>query len=163
MDLSFQGKSIYEKLAQIETERANLRIQERYYNYIINNFKTNKDMSGVVPPSSMNVADPIMNQLITDLLALNSQRSGILSNNSNRNLFMGQIENKIKLQKQTIIENVTNNLNTLNLSLNELNYRSDKLSNEISQLPRTELNMVGLQRKFNLSDVIYTYLASKKI
>jgi capsular exopolysaccharide synthesis family protein len=66
------------------------------------------------------------------------------------------------VQKQTIIETVTNNLNTLSLSLNELNYRADKLSMEISQLPKTELNMVGLQRKFDLSDVIYTYLLQKR-
>lgn len=162
MDLSFQGKSIYDKLAQIETERATLQIQQRYYNYIINNFKTSKDMSGVVPPSSMNVQDPIMNQLITELLALYSQRSGILSNNTEKNLFLGQIDNKIKIQKQTIIENVTNNLNTLSLSLNELNYRSDKLSKEITELPKTELNMVSMQRKFNLNDVIYTFLLQKR-
>ena len=162
MDLSFQGKSLYGNLEQIETERANLQIQERYYNYIINNFKTSTDMSGVVPPSAMNVADPIMNQLISQLLLLYSERSGISSNNIEKNLFLGQIDNKIKLQKQTIIETVTNNLNTLSLSLNELNYRADKLSREISQLPRTELNMVGLQRKFDLSDVIYTYLLQKR-
>jgi len=162
MDLSFQGKSLYEKMAQIETERANLQIQVRYYNYIINNFKTNNDMSGVVPPSSMSVADPIMSQLITDLTALYTQRSGIRSNNSDRNLFMGQIENKIKIQRQLIIENATNNLGTLALNLNELNYRSNRLANEISQLPKTELNMVGLQRKYDLSDVIYTYLLQKK-
>jgi len=114
MDLSFQGKSLYDKLAQIETERANLQIQVRYYNYIITNFKANRDMSGVVPPSSMNVADPIMNQLISDLLTLYSQRSG-LSNSSDKNLYMGQIDNKIKMQKAAIIENVTNNLATLNL------------------------------------------------
>lgn len=162
MDLSFQGKSISDKLSQIETERANLQIQQRYYNYIINNFKTTNDMSGVSPPSSMNVSDPIMNQLITDLQALYSQRSGILSNNREKNLFIAQIENKIKTQKQAIIENVTNNLNTLSLSLNALNYRYDKLSNEISQLPKTELNMVGMQRKFNLNDVMYTYLLQKK-
>ena len=162
MDLSFQGKSLYEKLEQIETERANLQIQERYYNYIINNFKSSNDMSGVVPPSAMNVADPIMNQLISQLLLLYSQRSGISSNNAEKNLFLGQIDKKIKVQKQTIIETVTNNLNTLSLSLNELNYRADKLSREISQLPKTELNMVGLQRKFDLSDVIYTYLLQKR-
>jgi capsular exopolysaccharide synthesis family protein len=162
MDLSFQGKSLYDKQTQIETERANLQAQVRYYNYIINNFKTNSDMSSVVPPSSMNVADPIMNQLITELHSLYSQRSAIRSNNSNKNLFMGQIEDKIKTQKQAIIENVTNNLNTLTLSLNELNYRSDKLTGELAQLPRTELNMVGLQRKFDLSDVIYTYLLQKR-
>lgn len=162
MDLSFQGKSLYDKLEQIETERANLQIQERYFNYIINNFKSSNDMSGVVPPSAMNVVDPIMNQLISQLLLLYSQRSGISSNNAEKNLFLGQIDKKIKEQKQIIIETVTNNLNTLTLSLNELNYRADKLSREISQLPRTELNMVGLQRKFNLSDVIYTYLLQKR-
>ena len=162
MDLSFQGKSLYDKLAQIETERANLQIQQRYYNYIINNFKTNSDMSGVAPPSANNVADPIMNLLITDLHALYAQRSGISSNNSERNLFMGQIENKIKMQKQAIIENVTNNLATIVISLNELNYRSDKLARDISQLPKTELNMVGMERKFNLNNVLYTFLLQKR-
>lgn len=162
MDLSFQGKSLYDKLEQIETERANLQVQVRYYNYILNNFKTNKDMSGVVPPSSMNVADPIMQQLITELMTLYSQRAAVIGNNSDKNLFRGQIENKIKMQQQSIIENVTNNLNTLTLNLNELNYRAQKINEQISQLPKTELNMVGLQRKFNLSDVIYTYLLQKK-
>lgn len=55
-----------------------------------------------------------------------------------------------------------NNLNTLNLTQNELNYRADKLSKEISRLPRTELNMVSMQRKFNLSDAIYTFLLQKR-
>lgn len=162
MDLSFQGRSLYDQQAQIEAEKAELQIQVRYYNYIINNFKNSHDMSGVIPPSSMNVTDPIMNQLISELISLYSQRSGIQSNNSERNLFIGQIDNKIKVQKETIIEFVTNNLNTLTLSLNELNYRSNKLTNEISKMPRTELNMVDLERKYNLSDVIYTYLLQKR-
>src|ERR1035437_6275379 len=56
----------------------------------------------------------------------------------------------------------TNNLNTLNLNRNELNYRADKLSKQISTLPRTELNMVSMQRKFNLSDAMYTFLLQKR-
>jgi capsular exopolysaccharide synthesis family protein len=119
-------------------------------------------VAGLAPPSSANVNDPIMNTLVLELLSLNNQRSSILSNNAEKNLFLGQIENKIKLQKQTIIENVTNNLNTLNLTQNELNYRAEKLSGEISKLPRTELNMVSMQRKFNLSDAIYTFLLQKR-
>ena len=162
MDLSFQGQQLYEQMTQIETDRANLQVQERYYNYILNYLRTNKDVSSVAPPSAMNVNDPILTQLITDLSASYSERSSILSNNSEKNLFLGQIENKIKTQKQSIIENVTNNLNTLSLSLNELNYRANKLNNEISQLPKTELNMVSMQRKFNLNDVIYTYLLQKR-
>jgi tyrosine-protein kinase Etk/Wzc len=161
-DLSFQGQKALEQMNQIETEKSSLLVQERYYNYVLDYFSKNKDMAGIAPPSAANVVDPIMNQLIMELLALNSQRSSILSNNAEKNLFLGQIENKIKLQKQAIIENVTNNLNTLNLTQNELNYRAEKLSKEISKLPRTELNMVSMQRKFTLSDAIYTFLLQKR-
>jgi capsular exopolysaccharide synthesis family protein len=163
MDLSYQGQRIYEQKTLIEAERANLQVQERYFNYVINYFKANKDMSGVVPPSAMNVSDPVTNQLITELLNLNTQRSNITSGSSNeKNIFLGQIDNRIAMQKQAIIENFTNNLNTLALSLNELNYREEKLSREISSLPRTEMNMVGMQRKFDLNDVIYTFLLQKR-
>ncbi len=162
MDLSYQGQRAFEQMTQIENERSNLQIQERYYNYVLDYFEKNKDMAGIAPPSAANVQDPIMNSLIMDLLALNAERSSIVSNNAEKNLFLGQIENKIRLQKQTIIENVRNNLNTLNLTQNELDYRAEKLSREITKLPRTELNMVSMQRKFNLSDVIYTYLLQKR-
>lgn len=162
MDLSYQGQRAFEQMSQIEAERTTLQMQERYYNYILDYFNKNKDMAGLAPPSAGNVTDPILTKLITDLLALNAERSSILSNNAEKNLFLGQIENKIKLQKQAIIENVSNNLNTLDLSLNELNYRADKLSKEISRLPRTELNMLSMQREFNLSDAIYTFLLQKR-
>jgi tyrosine-protein kinase Etk/Wzc len=162
MDVSFQAQRKYEEMTQIQTARSNLEVQQRYYNYVINYFRTNKDMSAIFPPSAMNVSDPIMTQLITELLSLNAQRSAISSNNNEKNLFIGQIENKIKTQKQAILENVTNNLNTLNLSLNELNYRADKLSKEISKLPKTELNMVSMQRKFNLNGAMYTFLLQKR-
>jgi tyrosine-protein kinase Etk/Wzc len=161
-DLSYQGQKALEQMTQIEEQRSTLQVQERYYNYILDYFNKNNDIAGLAPPSVANVVDPIMNQLILSLLALNAERSTILSNNNEKNLFLGQIENKIKLQKQTIIENVSNNLNTLSLSMNELNYRAEKLSNEISKLPRTQINMVSMQRKFNLSDAIYTFLLQKR-
>lgn len=162
-DLSFQGQRIYEQMTQIQTERANLQVQERYYNYVINLFKANQDLSGVVPPTAMNVNDPIINQLITTLLDLYNQRSSVVAgSNPERNIFLTQIDNKIRIQRQAILENFSNNLNTLNLSLNELDYREEKLSREISRLPRTEMNMVSMQRKFNLNNEIFTFLLQKR-
>lgn len=163
MDLGFQGQRTYEQMTQIETERASLKVQERYYNYVINYFKANEDVSGIVPPSAMNVSDPIINQLITTLHDLNAQRSAIIAgSNPEKNIFLSQIDSKIRVQRQAIIETFTNNLNTLTLSLNELDYRQSKLSNEISRLPRTEMNMVSMERKFNLNDAIYTFLLQKR-
>jgi capsular exopolysaccharide synthesis family protein len=161
-DLSYQGQQALQEMKKIESDLSTLQVQQQYYNYILDYFNKNKDMAQISPPSSANVTDPLMNTLVLDLLSLNTQRSTLLSNNTGKNLFLGQIENKIKLQKQAIIDYVTNNLNTLNLNQNELNYRAEKLSKEISKLPRTELNMVSMQRKFNLTDAIYTFLLQKR-
>ena len=51
-DLSFQGQRIYEQMQQIETDRTNLQVQERYYNYVINLFKASNDIAGVFPSLS---------------------------------------------------------------------------------------------------------------
>jgi capsular exopolysaccharide synthesis family protein len=161
-DLSFQGQQALSQMQQIEEEKSTINVQDRYYNYILDYFENNDDIAGLAPPSSSNVQDPIMNSLVLELLELNAERSAILSNNTQKNLFLDQIENKINLQKKTIIENVKNNLNALNLSMNELDYREKKLSAQISNLPRTELNMVSMQRAFNLTDAIYTFMAQKR-
>ena len=163
VDLSFQGQRVYEQMTEIDNERANLQVQERYYKYVINYFNISQDVSGLTPPSAMNVSDPIINQMITNLNDLNAQRSALLSkSNEQKNIFIGQIDSKINFQKKIILENFTNNLNTLTLSLNELDYRQQKLSKEASSLPRTEMNMVSMQRKFNLNDEIYTFLLQKR-
>ncbi|HCC70861.1 MAG TPA: hypothetical protein DEQ09_06895 [Bacteroidales bacterium] len=161
-DLSYQGQQALNQMEQIDNEKATLQAQQRYYNYIIDYFNNNQDIAGLAPPSAANVSDPIMNTLVLELLDLNSQRSAILSNNVQKSLFLEQIENKINLQKQTIIENVKNNLNTLSLTLNELDYRAEKLSSQIARLPRTELNMVSMQRQYNITDAIYTFMLQKR-
>jgi tyrosine-protein kinase Etk/Wzc len=163
MDLSFQGQRTYDEMAQIETDRTNLELQSRYYNYVLNYLKTNESSAGVVTPNSAKITDPIMNQLITDLNTSNSERASIISTNSNeKNLFLVQVDNKIKMQKQSIIENATNNLNTINITLSDLNYKAEKLSRLISNLPKTEMNMVNIQRKFDINNANYTYLLQKR-
>jgi tyrosine-protein kinase Etk/Wzc len=161
-DLSYQGQQALQEMTKIQSDRSTLVVQEHYYNYILDYFDKNKDVAGLAPPSYQNVVDPLMNTLVLELLNLNSQRSSLLSNNSQKNLFLDNIESKINDRKQTIIENVRNSLNTLKMTQNELNYREEKLSKEISKLPRTELNMVSMQRKFNLTDAIYTFLLQKR-
>jgi tyrosine-protein kinase Etk/Wzc len=161
-DISYQGQQALLEMKKIESDLSALQVQEHYYNYILDYFNKNKDMSSLAPPSSANVNDPLMNTLVLDLQSLSNQRAALISGNAEKNLFLGPIENKIKLQRQAVIDNVTNNLNTLKLTQNELNYRADKLSKEISKLPRTELNMVSMKRKFDLTDAIYTFLLQKR-
>lgn len=86
-DLSYQGQQALQQMTQIENERSRLQVQERYYNYVLDYFEKNQDMAGLAPPSVANVVDPIMNTLVLELLALNTERSSILSDKAEKKPF----------------------------------------------------------------------------
>jgi tyrosine-protein kinase Etk/Wzc len=162
MDLSYQGQTAYDNLQRLEIERTDLQLQERYYSYILEYLRTSQDLAGIVPPSGMKVDNPLMNQLIIELLNRNSERSNIISLRGEKNPFLADIENKIKSQRQYIIEIASSNLNTVRQTLSDLEYKSAKLSKDIAAIPRQELNMGNIQRRFNIDAAIYTYLLQKR-
>jgi len=161
MDFSYQGQQLYGQSNQISSERNDLQKQIQYYKYILDYCKVNDDISGITSPTNANISDPIMTELIADLVSAYSEKSNI-PHTSEKNIFLVQIENKIRNQRQTIIESATNTLNSLNITLNELNNRSERLSNEISSLPQKEMKMVNIQRKFDVNNSLYTYMLQKR-
>jgi len=162
MDLSFQGQKSFEKMNELESQRAVLIVQQKYYEYIRNYFNRNSDMSDLIAPSSMGVQDPILNQLITDLITLNSERRNLLNKGNTKNLFLNNIEIQITNLKKTIQENITNNAETTNIAIQDINNRVARIHAEMSKLPSTERQLFGIERKFKLNDAIYTFLLQKR-
>jgi len=162
MDLSFQGQQLYEKMGSLESERAIIIINQKYYDYIKEYFEENRDVSDLIAPSSMEVQDPVLNQLIGEMLDLNNQRMKYLELNNSKNLFLKDLEIQINNLKNTILENIKYNYNKATISLEDIDSRMAKLNGQITRLPRTEREMIGMERQFKLNDAIYTYLLQKR-
>jgi capsular exopolysaccharide synthesis family protein len=161
-DLGYQGQQSLERLSRIEGERALLSMQKKYYDYIRDYFSRNTDLSDLIAPSSMNVQDPLLNQLITQLITLNSERTNLLNQGNVKNLRLGPIEVQIANLKQTIMENIKSNAATTEIALQDLNNRAARISSEMSRLPSTERQLFGIERTFKLNDAIYTFLMQKR-
>jgi tyrosine-protein kinase Etk/Wzc len=162
MDLSFQGQKSFEKLSELESQRAILIVQQKYYDYIRDYFNRNSDMSDLIAPSSMGVQDPLLNQLILDLIALNSERRNLLNRGNTKNLFLNNIEVQINNLKKTIQENISNNAATTEMAIQDVNNRTARINSQMSKLPSTERQLFGIERKFKLNDAIYTFLLQKR-
>lgn len=162
MDLSFQGQKSVEKMSELETQRAVLIIQQKYYDYIKSYFVKNNDLSDLIAPSSMGVQDPLLNQLILDLITLNSERTNLLNRGNTKNLFLNNIEVQISNLKKTIMENINNNAATTNIAIQDINNRVARINAQMAKLPSTERQLFGIERKFKLNDAIYTFLLEKR-
>ncbi|MCD6659770.1 MAG: polysaccharide biosynthesis tyrosine autokinase [Lentimicrobium sp.] len=162
MDIGFQGQQSLELLSQLESERALLVVQKKYYDYIQNYFERNTDMADLIAPSSMNVQDPILNQLITQLITLNADRNSLLKQGNIKNLRLNTIEVQIANVKNTIIENISSNSATTDIALQDINNRVARINSEMSRIPTTERKLLGMERTFKLNDAIYTFLLQKR-
>ncbi|MGE5316983.1 MAG: GumC family protein, partial [Chloroflexota bacterium] len=162
MDLSFQGQKSVEKMGELENQRAVLMVQQKYYDYTRDYFNRNSDMSDLIAPASMGVQDPLLNQLILDLISLNSQRRNLLNQGNTKNLFLNNIEIQIANLKKTILENVNNNAATTRIALQDVENRVARINAQMSKMPSTERQLFGIERKFKLNDAIYTFLLQKR-
>ncbi len=160
-DLSFQGQRLFDQVATVENEKATLEMQERYYKYLIDYIKNKKDKKELVSPASMDVVDPLLAGMIQQLSTLYSQYNNY-SESSATSIYLKDLKIKINNQESAILENASNNLKTIQLSTNELNYRLTKLNKMISELPKTELRLIDIERKFKLNDAVLTFLMQKR-
>lgn len=160
-DLSFQGQKIYDQLMDLENAKARLLMQAQYYEYIKDYLTDNQNASDLAAPSSMGVEDKVLSELISKFILKAAERDNLSNNSSNQSIFMGGIEKEMSNLRKTILENVSYNLSTTQISINEINSRSATMSAQIAQLPQTERELFGIKRKFNITDAIYTFMLEK--
>ena len=76
---------------------------------------------------------------------------------------MQTVNSSIDNLQNAIKENIRFRLNITNKSLGEINNEIAKLNFEFSQLPQTQRQLFGIERKFKLTDAVYTSLLEKRV
>lgn len=162
LDITSKAGRTYDQLQELERQKDLIDAQYKYYVYINDYFEKNKDISDLIAPSAMGIEDPLLNNLIQELSRLNAERSSLIDNKQEKSPYVKTLTVKIDNLKKTIEENIKYVLNTTSITLNDVNQRISNLNREINALPTTERELVGIERKFNLNDAIYTFLLEKR-
>jgi len=111
----------------------------------------------------MGLEDPLLNGLIAQLTTLNAERQQIINNNQLRNPRLRTLEISINNMKEAILENLQYSIQTNNAELRDINSRISGLNREYASLPYTQRRLLGIERKFNLSENVYMSLLEQRI
>ncbi len=162
MNVNEQSSRLSGQLLDLQNQLAALTIKKRYYDYIKENSSVNTDETQFIAPSSMGVDDPLLSKLIEQLTTTQSQRDILIKNNQERNPLVNRLSIQIRNLKNAITENISSAEQTNNLAITEMQNRISQLENEISKLPETQMQLEGVERKYNLNEAIYNYLLEKQ-
>ncbi len=161
-DISMQSGQFIEEMRELESQKAILDVNKEYYEYVKNYFNQNKEFNELIAPSAMGINDPMLNSLIEELIRLNSERVSFIENNQGKSPYLKKINIRIENLRKMVSENISYYEETNLIKLTDLNSRINRLNNEIRKLPATQRALVGIERKFNINDAIYTYLLEKR-
>ncbi len=160
LNIADQSAGISAQLMNLQNQLAELVSRKRYYDYVSGLLK-NDNFSNLMLPASIGISDQLLNNLMTELINAQSQRSNLIKSNQERNPLVKNLGIQIENIKKMILENIIAVGKTTSISIDELNNRISKAEAEISHLPVTQRRLGNIERKYRLNDAIYNYLLQK--
>ena len=160
MDVSAQAQQIVDQAVVLENEKAALNLRREYYSYLDKYLADDGTETAPVSPSSMGIEDPQLAIHMQELAGLQAEyfSRGV----GERNPLQGQLQLRIRNTKQSMRETLSGIIRANQLGINENNQQLSRLNAEAASLPEKERQLLGFERRFNLNNVVYTFLLQEK-
>ena len=160
LDITNQATGLSAQYLDLQNQLAELVSRKRYYDYV-SDLLQQDNFSNMMLPASIGIPDPLLNNLMSDLITAQAQRSNLIENNQEKNPMVQKLGISIETLKRTISENVTAFGKSSSISIDEMNKRIKKVESQISRLPATQRQLGTIERKYRLNDAILNYLMEK--
>jgi tyrosine-protein kinase Etk/Wzc len=162
VNLDFQTQSLLKNLEDIENQKAEILIQQKYYKYLYETLTENNDLEDIIAPSLMNVQNNLLNEFIMQLTALNREYNDLKFNTKKEIPALEALKNKIEKLRSVIIKNIDDQNNSIRITLFDLEERINEIQEKVNKFPVTQRQLFGFERKFKLNDALYTFLLKKR-
>ncbi|HLU90415.1 MAG TPA: GNVR domain-containing protein, partial [Cyclobacteriaceae bacterium] len=160
-NLTQEGTAIFQRLEELENEKAQINLALRYYRTLIA-YLNEEQLDDLVAPSVIGIQDPLLNALVVNLAELQGERIRLTATFSDETPAVKEVVAKIRNTKNTLMENLRSAITNSESALVEIDNRLRTAEREISRLPATERNLLGIQRQFSINENIYVYLLEKR-
>jgi capsular exopolysaccharide synthesis family protein len=162
LNVAEQATGMTDQYRDLQNQLAELVTRKRYYDYVAEYLANKEDFSEMIVPASMGIQDQMLNNLMSELITAQAQRSNLIQNQQEKNPLVQKLSIQIENTRKTITENIGAVRKTTDISIDEMNKRIHKVETEISRLPITQRQLGGIERKYRLNDAIYNYLLEKR-
>ena len=117
IDLSDEGKSIAERLAAIQTEKATTEMRMKYFLYLKDYVKNKTKYDDIIAPSVIGIDEPVISASITDLIDIYKQKAGLAYSVNPDNPSISIINLKLKKIIEALQENINEIIKTTQIGL----------------------------------------------
>jgi len=160
-DVSNKSQQILERVKLKDNEISNINLQLSFIAYLQKYVQENKSISNIAP-SSLGINDPLLVRLITQITDLEIEKQKLEQSYNQETPAIVAINNKIKFTRSTLLQNIESIKTGLQTSKKDLQVSMNSLENEMGTIPKTERELVGIEREYRVKESLYLYLLQKE-
>lgn len=162
IDIDQEGRALFEQIEALQRQKAQELVHLKYYKYL-KGYLSNPDQNAeLLAPSLVGVNDNVLSGLVGRVNDLFAELQVLKFSTKRENPRVNLVLAKIATTQRALVESVSNLMKKSDMLLTDLDGRIEKVNTEIRKLPINERQLINIQRQFNLSDNIYTYLLEKR-
>lgn len=162
IDLGAEGTMVMNTLKEVESEKAQSQMQLDYFRNVLSYLEKNGDLTKLVSPSVVGIEDASLNALVVKLGELYSSRQVLAFTAKANNPTLILLDKQLAQARSQLNENLRNLIDNANRTINSLKDRQNSISLQLNKLPQKEQQMINIERQFNLTNEIYTFLLQKR-
>ncbi|WMN06819.1 polysaccharide biosynthesis tyrosine autokinase [Marivirga arenosa] len=160
-ELTLGSQTIFSKLNQLDQQKAEVLLQERYYNYLKSYIQQNRT-SEVFAPSLIGLDAPMLNDLVNQYIQ-QKQKDKIFRNQENYKNPLVNREDSIRKRLEKNIFEALNSYQKINRdTLSAINRRSNFLMGSISELQGDMRELNRAKRLFELNQNLFDLFIERK-
>jgi capsular exopolysaccharide synthesis family protein len=162
IDISAEGELVMRQLGEIEKERSQSQMQLEYFRNLSGYLGKADAIKQMVSPSVVGINDPALNSLVLKLSELYSRRE-VLSFSARENTpTLVLLNREIDQTTNQLHDNLVNLIDNAQLTIKSLDRRRNEISRQLNNLPVKEQQLVKIQRQYELTSDIYTFLLQRR-
>ena len=161
VDISEQSKLYLQGIEETDKQASTVNMQlsalDEAEKYI-----TSKSTDASVVPSTLNIDDPTLSQLLEKVYNAETQYDKLKKTTAENNPIVLSLQEEINKTKPSILENIRNQRKSLQANKNYISSVNNKYSSLLSSIPGKERQLIEVSRQQNIKNDIYSFLLQKR-
>lgn len=147
--------------SQYDKEELSLENQVSLVKYI-KEYLTDPRKGSDLIPANTGISDINVENQISEYNEMLLKRDKLISNSSDRNPVVMDLNNSLMAMKQTIIRSVDNLIVGLNIKIRNVRERGEQTTRRISAVPSQQKYVLSVERQQKIKEELYLYLLNKR-
>lgn len=161
-DLSEEAKLFLQTIKSYDEQLSTAEIQLKSIEYIEQQLKNENLITNEASLSVAGLNDPVLVGMLSELTRLESEKQRLKITTKEDNPAVKILDKQIATLKVSIRGNISTLKSNLTISLNTLKKIVSGLESQIKEIPKTERELIDIQRQQNIKEKLYLYLLQKQ-